>query len=1069
MIGKNLKTMNKNILPDAKARKRIESDFETNFFIEAGAGSGKTESLVKRMVGLLRYGHANLENVAAVTFTKKASAELRERLQVELEKLYCLEIPEEEKHRVNKALKEFERASVNTIHAFCADILRERPVEAELDPEFQSLEEEENVINAKNFWPFFLEKQASCDSESLERLEALGVSASNLNDIYVELIRYPDVEKTVEEVPRPSFPETRAELEKELRAIRNKMPNKEPSPEWDTLQKMVVGALNMIDNGDISDDIFFISVLKKLDKNTGVVQRRWNSKENALECKAIMENIQSDIVKPFLKEWKEYLHKPLLDFTLKGVDSYAEWRKERSLLNFQDLLMQTALLLRNNNEVRTYFKKKITHLMVDEFQDTDPIQAEIIMLLAGIENSENNWRKTVPRKGALFIVGDPKQSIYRFRRADIDIYNITKSLIEKNGGETLQLVSNFRSLQPIKDITETVFKDVFPTDSSKYQASFVPMHIIRPMPEAAKLAGIFKQVVPEVEKNRPIEVAKEDAKRIATWIKLCIDRQLQIAREDKEKIANINANAQPGDFMILTKRKKNLSLYAIALENLGIPYEISGGEKFRLSNELYELYKLFSALADSKNSAALLAVLRGQFFGVSDRDLYSFVKQGGSFKIFEDTKEEHPVSIKEAFKKLKIYSKFIHDLEPLAAIETIIEDTGIIPLAASLDMGATRCGNIFKSINLLRQYRIQTGAGFVEIVKYMGELRNTDKEEMGLFPATSKAVRIMNLHKAKGLEANIVILADPLDDSKEHPITLSVKRHEDKSLGYFCFTQPSSSYSKEIIAQPTNWESKADEEKKYETAEIERLDYVAITRARNAVVISAYNQGDRRRTWNAFSEYIQDAEELEIPPYKPLSKETFNIAKEQLIEETTEIENKINMLKESSYKISSVTDSTHKDTSFSESLGQGIKWGIIVHKAIELCGKGKADNLKTFVPVWLKEEGISEKHIEKLIAEINNLMQSELWDRFQKAKIKYFEVPLSLWNKESNELVSGIIDALFKENNEWVIVDWKTDDFDRDSSRKSAYKKQLEYYAKSWEKITGEKVKETLLQKVSLN
>jgi len=164
-----------------------------------------------------------------------------------------------------------------------------------------------------------------------------------------------------------------------------------------------------------------------------------------------------------LKSWQQYLHGPLSGFIKKGVDYYSRWRRDHGILNFADLLTGTADLLRSNPGVRQYFKERFTHILVDEFQDTeDPVQAEIILFLTGSDSSEKNWRNISPVPGSLFVVGDPKQSIYRFRRADIDIYNMVKKIFTDGAGEVLELYSNFRSLPFMADTVDKVFKPLFP-------------------------------------------------------------------------------------------------------------------------------------------------------------------------------------------------------------------------------------------------------------------------------------------------------------------------------------------------------------------------------------------------------------------------------------------------------------------------------------------------------------------------------------------------------------------------------------------------------------------------------
>jgi len=192
-----------------------------------------------------------------------------------------------------------------------------------------------------------------------------------------------------------------------------------------------------------------------MDKNAKVTLNRWPGGD-AREYLEKFERLQEEVVRPALLSWQRYMHRPLASFISSGVDYYRKWRRERSILNFSDLLTRTAALLREDPGIRKYFRKRYTHILVDEFQDTDPVQAEIILFLTGSSSGEKDWRRMEPIPGSLFVVGDPKQSIYRFRRDRV------KDIFASGAGEVLSLYSNFRSLPFMRNTVEAVFGDVLP-------------------------------------------------------------------------------------------------------------------------------------------------------------------------------------------------------------------------------------------------------------------------------------------------------------------------------------------------------------------------------------------------------------------------------------------------------------------------------------------------------------------------------------------------------------------------------------------------------------------------------
>lgn len=1055
--------MDKKTPPDNKIRARIAAEFDKSFFVEAGAGSGKTHSLVERMCGLIRYGHAGIGNIAAVTFTRKASAELRERFQIELEKvIHDKATPKEEKDRIGAALSNFEQSSISTIHSFCARLLRERPVEAGIDPGFEEIEESDDIVFACEVWAEYLEKQGFENNKVIGWMQENGISPAWVKDIYLKLVSYPDVEVYREELTRPNFTKAKKEVEEFIRAMKKKMPATEPAGGWDKLQELIRRSLVRFRMKYLEDDRLFVELLKSLSKETGVVQKKWPTKEAATDCAADLLKFQSEVVKPVLRKWQEYLHKPLIEFALGGVEYYAKWRRERSALNFQDLLMRTADLLRSSAEVRAYFKNRIAYLLVDEFQDTDPIQAEITMLLTGADNSEDDWRKVKPKPGAIFLVGDPKQSIYRFRRADIDIYNQVKSIFNKGAGEVLELTSNFRSFDPIRDITDAVFEQIFPPKDTKHQAKFAKLDTVR---GASKyMSGVFENNIGKISRNSSDVIAAMDASVIANWIYQSIHGGLKLERAKNE--ADATEDAKPGDFMIIAKAKARLPAYAKALEALGIPYEISGGENFSNSEELYEIYKVLKATADPRDPVAIVAALRGLFFGVSDNELYQFARAGGRFSYFAEAQKGQDI-INDAFLRLRKYNEIAARNAPLTAIELIVEELGTIPLAMSEEMGSSRAGNILKAIDLLRGEKPNSTCSFIELVEYLKDIREMSAmEEMSLFPSTAKSVRIMNLHKAKGLEAPVVILADPGGRRGNYEPERHITRTGAKSVGYFTISYSVGDYGGGELAFPGDWEDYAAEEKLYEAAEKARLDYVAVTRAKNILVVSTYREGETIKPWESLYNYL--AKMLRLPLPKAVTfkeKKAFKLTKTEWKTEKEKIAAGLKKISAESYGVSTVTDMVEKADVFNgEPVGSGASWGTVVHRVLEMCGRGKRGILEAVGPRLLEEAKMKATDIDRLIKIVDKTMQDPLWKRMCEAKEKYFEVPFS--GMEKDIVVRGIIDMIFKEGDEWVIVDYKTDDFERDPKRKAAYERQLDMYEKFWKDIAGEKVKEKTLLRV---
>jgi len=901
-----------NSLPDEGARRKIGEELERTFFVEAGAGSGKTKSLVDRMIALLRAGKCAVGQLAAVTFTRKAAAELRGRFQIELEKAVAGEADPAVKERLKDALRNLEQGYIGTIHSFCAKLLRERPIEIGLDPSFTEMEEIDDAIFRAQCWLDYLVKMRIEGAEVLRGLDDAGLDPKDLEDAFDAVSLYPEAEIVGGSPDIPEYEKYRARLEKFLGRAREAVPQKKPEKGYDALQKLMRRCFVRQRNLGFDDHRVLMETFELLEKETGVTQYKWGGKEAALAFKDEFDGFRERVAAPALKAWREYRHDRIIRFLRPAVDFFEARRKEENKLNFGDLLMLAARLLRDNPEVRRYFSRKFTHLLVDELQDTDPIQTEVLMYLKGADREERDWQKLRPEPGSLFLVGDPKQSIYRFRRADIDTYNCVKAIVEAAGGEELDLTTNFRSLGALADWNNPIWKAVFPEEATQYQAGFAPIETVRRDEEGCS-SGVYKIIVAKVKYNKGAEIAGADAAMIADYIECACAGGIQIGHsnsgdtnlnskkkkigdkkigdrhqfpEKLESAANFRA-ARPSDFLILFRYKKNMDLYARALEERGIPFEITGSDAFSESEEIHEITNLALALNDPDNPIYTVAVLRGVFCGASDEDLVEFKRQGGRFKYMapglDILKSKHvgATHVLVGMQRMKAWRDLTLRLPASAALHKIFEESGIINYLVSKEMGSSRAGNMLKLLEIVRNEERKGETSFARVVKLLEELaEEREIEEISLTPARENAVRLMNLHKAKGLEAPVVFLANP-SPSREHEVDKHVIRvgtfpkgtpQGDRPKGYFAFHKPGTFQKKgPLLSYPVGWEEAAEDERKYREAEEQRLMYVAATRARDMLVISTYAGDAKNKPWKTLDAALGGVPELEWPLEKTVT------------------------------------------------------------------------------------------------------------------------------------------------------------------------------------------------------
>ncbi|MCP3776410.1 UvrD-helicase domain-containing protein [Paenibacillus sp. MZ04-78.2] len=398
---------------DRTARESIARILDQIFLVEAGAGSGKTTSLVGRMIALLESGRVTVEQIAAITFTRKAADELKSRFRLELEQR-IRNAAEPQSGLLRQALKEIDRSFMGTIHSFCGRLLRERPIEAKLDPTFRELEEEEAAMLRDQCWDEYLINLIdNGQEETIAALGELQVNVEDLRQVYLRVCDYTDVQIDTVPSPRPDFDLIRLSLPPMMDEASNFIPTVKPERGWDALQSLIRDGRRMAAMHRLHDDMRVVQLAQSFERNIDATLNRWTDSAKAKEFKVMFQEWQSRVLVPFLRAWREYLYPQLVDFVRPAVEYGTRRRRELGLLDFQDLLIRATALLREHAEVRRFFAGRYASLFVDEFQDTDPIQAELMFLLTGDDSNESDWRRITPRPGSLFVVGDPKQSIVR--------------------------------------------------------------------------------------------------------------------------------------------------------------------------------------------------------------------------------------------------------------------------------------------------------------------------------------------------------------------------------------------------------------------------------------------------------------------------------------------------------------------------------------------------------------------------------------------------------------------------------------------------------------------------------
>jgi ATP-dependent helicase/nuclease subunit A len=1073
---------------DQAVRCRIERQFDVNFLVEAGAGSGKTHSLARRMAAGISAGHYEVEHMAAVTFTRKAAAELRGRFQRALEDRLRVAGDDAERRRLEAALSGIERFFAGTIHAFCARLLRERPVEAHIAPGFVELDEvDDERLRGQAFRDFVVARRARGWRVILDLQEA-GIRPADLDGAFSAMCDHEDVDFPPGETRMPELASRWAALDAFWAAIHEALPDPIGEDTTCGVQRAARDFAPRLRFSRRSRPAVLASLLQEWD-GVKVVKKRWGNGSShhnpvADAVKALVDDFQRQIVAPFLVEWRQYVYGLAVTVLDAARRAYAEERRRRNVVNYVDLLIVTATLLRECPPVLDALQQKCRWLFIDEFQDTDPVQAEIFLRLAAERGADPTADVfSLPlRPGALFVVGDPKQSIYRFRRADIDIYNRVKASIAAHGGEVLALTANWRSRPGVCALANTVFASRFPAEATAWSPRFERLDPTREDGAAEEGPCIAQLSVPADVAAR--DVPREEAMRIARYI--------------REEVAC--GRRRFGSFLVLTRNRPRLRTYADVFDELEVPVEVSGAGRFGGSAEVAALSLLLRVLADPIDGVSLVGVLRGPLFGMSDSALYEWKLAGGRFDVTAPWPASARGPVLDAMRQMQEWYRATRSLPLGVAVERILEGTGWLALAATTPGGA-KAGDLLQAIDRVRQV-VELGGGIsaaAEALDLEDERGAGDVEALPLEPGRRDVVRLMNLHKAKGLEADVVFLADPCH-AHRFDATLRIERDERGPRGYLRLLRPNQgSFGATVIGEPTGWGDHERAERPYLDAEEDRLLYVAATRARDLVVVGRWLGKGGSKAWGAFDSLVAGAPELEEGDGgAPRDATTVDLSAPARARALVDREAAHATVRESSWLVESVTrdHAAHAapavrirrqievepglDASAPEDVAEttdailgdtpgaradaGLAWGRLVHGLLEHAMRRPSATPADLARLgrWLTVETPELRPVvDEAVAVVGRVAKAPFWSEARAADETCVEVPFAIClearpdGRELPTVLRGVIDLAYGARAGWRIVDYKTDQYAAASDLVARHGPQLEAYRAAWRAATG--------------
>lgn len=1091
-------------LKDAHTRKRIGPwhpqtvppltafEADTNFLVRAAAGSGKTTSLVARMVALVRTG-IPLDDCAAITFTRKAASEMKARLHTELRETQVrLNVAPSasaaQRDYVTRALHDLPRCFIGTIHSFCTQLLREHPIAAGIPPDFTAgLDEREREEQRHRFWQSYLSEVWEHSPDRVENIAALGIEPADLDHFFGELCRYPDLR------PYTDGPDTPPALDETVDTLRTKVHEWIPALPDDpgdggakpgTAASALRHARRMLEVHPMNDPaaqaefIALFEGITKTDrrKSTETTVRGDLTKSHWLDAdladrldNELLPQLEEEIVQPALHQWRAYAHSQLVEFVHPAVEQYAGHRRRTGQMTFQDLLICTRDLLRDNPDAREALQNRYPRLLVDEFQDTDPIQAEILFYLASQDPTEENWRACQPRDGSLFIVGDDKQSIYRFRRADLDVYSTVQKAIDRApNGEDVVLESNFRSVPSLLDWCNEAFTTIFDRSDGPYQAPYVPF-------EAARTAGavdkpVWHLSVPYVKGSSSTrEIARRNADQIAALIADACQAR------DGTGHSPLTGSA-PGDYLVLTRNTTRLDVFAEAFADRDLPYTMAGGDDVKRSTELYALVSLLTCIEQPQDPVARVAYLRGPLVGLSDDALYRYRTAGGTFRgefrlpptVGARLSPSLQDRLETAYAHLRDAERRLTQRRPAAALEQVVDRLGLLARTRrDSGMGSLHAGRLLRVLTEVQRLDAE-GHSWTAIRDELQQILDGERSLDGITLETGStdAIRLLNVHKAKGLEAPVVFLADPYGG--KHP--KAPDQHVRRESGEVVLpVYEEYQYHRSLRFAPERWNADFQEtEAHYQRAEEDRLLYVAATRAEEQLVISRYRSPSWREEkgyWAPLYSFLEGAPTLDVPT------ETGPFQEPEHGVPTVMHPSRIDDSSIPTYETHSVTDDPPEEPVDSTGTGHGAAFGTAIHRIFEhvIQRRGSLSSirprLESVVETILAQEEAGDR-VSAANGMIEAFLDSSLWTSIERADVVHTEFPVS--SRRENDrpsLTEGSIDLLYSEDGAWHLVDFKTDRPERNDQSLilEKYRKQLHQYARLWESATGTTIDHTSL------
>ncbi|MFC9335837.1 UvrD-helicase domain-containing protein [Arthrobacter sp. NPDC057009] len=1068
-------------LTDQTDRTLIEQELEANIFVEAGAGSGKTHELVERICAMVDAG-VELKSVAAITFTEKAAGELRERVRRRLSDASPTEL------RL-RALNQLDTAPIGTIHSFAARIISEHPIEAGVPPLITVVDELRSQIAFTRRWEAARQKlfsDASLD-DALRIILAVGVSLDHLQNVAADLDANWD---RLESHPPRKRHIPAVDLGPILRQTAEVLAHADHCT--DSADKLFIafehirswhGRLAEAETGELGLVLELLHSVPQ--KGFGGGQKgNWsiNVADVRTSCKDLADQaiaLRNSFVEPAVETVTAAMAEVLVQA--------ARERQHSGELEYHDLLIHARDLLvgEDKQAVHTTLHNRYRCIMLDEFQDTDPIQAELATRISADDVcGPDGWEQLAIPAGRLFTVGDPKQSIYRFRRADIATYLAAQERFSNDQRSAIaSLQTNFRSTGRLLDWINATFGQLI-RPSGTIQPEY---HALTPDPQrpewseengpAVSVIGRAGAQPGESGKVSADDMRRQEAADVAAAIRIATGTAgLPAWQKQSKRSGDFTCSpVQLKDICVLIPTRTSLAALEDALDDAGIEYRAEASSLVYSTQEVTDLLLALRAISNTADEAALVLTLRSAMFGCGDDELFEWKKAGGHWNLFSTPPDAVKDStVAHSLQYLAALCRYIEVLTPAEIMERLVTDRRM--LEAAID--APRYRDVWRRLRFVidqaRAWTEATHGGLRDYLVWAAvQQEENSRVKEAVVPETDvQAVRIMTIHASKGLEFPMVILAGT-GSGPNNQKSAALWDQKSQLQVHFIGDIRSAGYG-----------SAEGVEKLFDDAERRRLLYVACTRAESHLVVSHYvNAKNSLGQFLKDSDDVASAPDLRVPEDMPLLGRTPHKVLPVEPYEAWEHRREAWQMSSAIVSATSVT-ATAKDAangqksvetagapqfagmeddaqlpSFAEPGGDhGTDFGTALHRLLELTDLREAENFEALTERVASAAGLNDP--AGLAERARSALRSA---PVQRAADRDHWLELPIVTSLENVTLEGVVDLMYREDDgSLVIADFKTDISVKQETM-AAYWRQLSTYAQMVERITGQTVSELIL------